>query len=482
MFLFGPPNIDKLRRERKIDKLVKILRGDKRSNLREQAAYALGQILAEGTLAAGKPAINALMWCLIDPSANGDLFVSAINALLLSNDGSKALMEYIRYSYHDDYKTRELVREQIMQVLTQTSNEKYSEFFYGLLSYPIDTMHSFKDKMSKARLHVAAIKALSKIGDKKANPIIEQYLERFQSGETDLKEFGFVATAAKETLRRYGKKTTKQVANGLSYENPETHGPVSDSPKKQLAPRPKNISRKLLRLIAQDRLDEAAQLDGPVITTLIKHLKKPSYLDVHLGIVKTLAKTGDKSIVKPLITIIEDENNLSSLRIAAIEALSMTNLSENPEAKDSIAQQLSSSNTLISAVALTALGQLGDTRAVKPLIAKLKSNENIESLNIKDETIHVLVDTTQRLLELSATALDFEDLERLAHLQDLKRRVRQFIVTDEWEDEDEYGRHTVSNGYWDYKILSTVDLSPIRELAQQELMKRKDNIGRKQTD
>jgi HEAT repeat protein len=476
MFLFGPPNIDKLKRERKVDKLIRILRRDKRNDVRQAAAHALGQILSDGIFATD--IIHAMMECLTNLYTNEELFVSTIDALLLSKDGLKALMEYIRKSYHDNYRNysaSESVRNRIIQVLTQTPDQKYSAFFYELLEYPIYTMHSPLDEINKARVHAAAIEALSKIGDKKAIPIIREYLdpEMFGYENVDPEQFAFVAKTAKEALRRYGKTAAGEVIDTLSDESSETRKAAADYLEKELHWKPKNISQELLFLIAQEKLDEAARLDGPVIATLTKFLSNPSYEGIRLDIVKTLARIGDKRIIQPLITIIRDKTNSPVVTEAAIKAVGMIGSSKNPKVNDVIAQELETYHRIVSAIAL---GKLGDKRAAPTLIAELKKNENVEDGHADDKTLLDLVDATQSLLNLGAITLDLEDLDRLAHLEDLKKIRSKYITTKEDQDEDEYGRYTVRDGYWNKTVVSTVDMSSIRGLAQQEVTRRNKKL------
>jgi HEAT repeat protein len=230
---------------------------------------------------------------------------------------------------------------------------------------------------------------------------------------------------------------------------------------------PTNISEQLLYLIVQNKLEYAAKLDGPVTETLAEFLADPSYKHFRLEIVKTLAKTGDAGMVRPLIKIIDDKTNLSIVRVAAIEAIGKTGCSENLEARDTLAKELGTPDQIVSAIAL---GRLGDKRAAKTLLEKLSLNENAIKKELQADNIIFddLAEATQILLKVSAKDIDSEDLERLAKLQDIR------VTETEYYEEldltaDEY--RTITNSR-DYTILS-LDLSSIRELAQRELKERK---------
>lgn len=269
---------------------------------------------------------------------------------------------------------------------------------------------------------------------------------------------------------------------------------------------PKNISEQLLYIIAQGKLEDAVKLDDSVAAILMEFIAESSYMGIRPEIIRILAKIDDKRIVKPLmaiitdgknsftvleaaikligapnfsknldgnditvvtqslISIIKEGKNLPAVRAAAIKAAGNIGFSKNQEGNDVIAQELKTSNQEIAAIAL---GRLGDKRAAGILAANLELKEKFEE---GYKTVTDLVNATESLLTLSAKALDLKDLEKLAQLDDLKEVETKY----EWKmnsgADDPYAN---THREEETTTIFTKDLSQIRELARQELDRRK---------
>ena len=98
-----------------------------------------------------------------------------------------------------------------------------------------------------------------------------------------------------------------------------------------------------------------------------------------------------------------------------------------------------------------ALGQIGDARAVKPLVATVVNTKNLRELTYPmpvEEPILAL----EKVLERSATEVPTEDLHKVAALED-----SVFISTP-----------PETCMYWE----KTIDCSHVKQLARQELIRR----------
>jgi HEAT repeat protein len=96
--------------------------------------------------------------------------------------------------------------------------------------------------------------------------------------------------------------------------------------------------------------------------------------DLRLFIIRTLGKLADKQAIDPLMNVAKDQNESPSVHEAAISALGYV---QGKRAFEPLLEALADGDSNIRSAAASALGSLGDRRAVPRLIALLKDEYHV---------------------------------------------------------------------------------------------------------
>jgi hypothetical protein len=144
--------------------------------------------------------------------------------------------------------------------------------------------------------------------------------------------------------------------------------------------------------------------------------------------------------VQPLIATLKDRS--SGLRTLAAKALAKLDASR---AGEPLIAALEDSSQEVRCVAADLLGELGDARAVAPLVKAAK---------VKTELAFIIVKNLEKVLTLSATSARTEDLMLVRSLDN--------VACIAWCGGCNYSA----------KYDTSVDCSPVRQLARQELIRR----------
>ena len=164
--------------------------------------------------------------------------------------------------------------------------------------------------------------------------------------------------------------------------------------------------------------------------------------EVRIEVVQRLGEIGDERAVKPLIDTLDDESLV--VREKAARALGLL---RKPEATEPLISTLhSNTNLLITCAIIDALGQIGDTRAIDPLITFLSHQESkirecaaaslggIRNARAVEPLIDALSDEQERVRWYAADSLGkignpvcVDALIKL--LTDTSARVRESAVT-----------------------------------------------------
>lgn len=181
--------------------------------------------------------------------------------------------------------------------------------------------------------------------------------------------------------------------------------------------------------------------DPSVIDVLINAISDKEE-DVRIVVVQALGEIGDERAVKPLIYTLNDE----SMVVSEKAAKALGQLGEKEAAGALISALNSNTNLSIVCSIIEALGQIGDTRAVEPLIAFLTHKESkvrectaaslgkLRDARAVEPLIAVLNDEQERVRWYAADSLGkigdpvcVESLVKL--LSDNSARVRESAVT-----------------------------------------------------
>src|SRR3989339_18383 len=187
---------------------------------------------------------------------------------------------------------------------------------------------------------------------------------------------------------------------------------------------------------------ELAKIKDPSVIDVLIDATSDKQEEVRIEVIQTLGEIGDERAVNPLVYTLGDE----SLVVREKSARALGNLGR-PEAGEALISALNSNTNLTIVCAIAeALGQIGDTRAVEPLITFLHHKESIirectaSSLgNLRDSRavaslIAALNDEQERVRWYAADSLGkigdpvcVDSLIKL--LSDTNARVRESAVT-----------------------------------------------------
>ncbi|MBZ0306363.1 MAG: HEAT repeat domain-containing protein [Anaerolineae bacterium] len=284
----------------------------------------------------------------------------------------------------------------------------------------------------------------------------------------------------------------------------------------------KRSLEQLLSLIVRQQLDEIVTLQSDAVEPLIAFLRDPAYNGISKEVLIVLDRIGDTRAVEPIITTqLPKHRPYTAVDVLGLlgDARAVEPLLNHPDNKDDfffqqtldavgnigdaravepileILQQ-SGSSFRLREKAVEALGKIGDARAVDPLASCLEDKDaavrgaailalaHLGDVRVVTALLDLLgqeqkknlaacVTALTALLKSSASRMDADNLAICAELKDYEIKEQdKYVVTDEYEDEDQYGRHTVTQGFWMYKVVQTIDCHSIRELAKKELDRR----------
>lgn len=187
---------------------------------------------------------------------------------------------------------------------------------------------------------------------------------------------------------------------------------------------------------------ELAKMKDPAIVDVLIDAISDEQEEVRIEVVQTLGEIGDERAIKPLIGTLEDESLI--VREKAARALGKVGKSE---AEESLIAALQNNTSLsIVCAGIESLGQIGDARAVEPLIGLLTHKESqirectAAALGkIRDKRsvvplITALNDEQERVRWYAADSLgkigDLSSVDSLIKLlSDTSARVRESAVT-----------------------------------------------------
>ncbi len=261
------------------------------------------------------------------------------------------------------------------------------------------------------------LKALGRTGDPKVIPLLIELVSEYLSDRPSEPHFG---KPSADALVQLGSLVYQPLLEAL-------HQPRYRSDRLRLADtltrcgwKPTNTQESVLYLAACGRWDEVAQLGAEAADYLIANFAvyERWHEEETTHAIWTLEKIGTESSKAFLLDILEHQYSW------------------------------------ISRQAALAVAKMGDARALPRLVDSMTTPEHFQYV--------------ERALRDDAANAPLESLQNLLNLQDLKLQDK-YVTTSEYVDEDGYGRHTVTEGYWTYKNCGS---EPIRQLAQQELARR----------
>jgi HEAT repeat protein len=139
---------------------------------------------------------------------------------------------------------------------------------------------------------------------------------------------------------------------------------------KSLGWQPGNDTERTLAAIARHDFQEVVSLGAAAVDTLIAMLRG-SDEGVRQIVAQALGKIRDTRAVEPLLAMLKDENESVAMRIIASQALAEIG---DTRAVEALLAMLKDENAFLPMriKATQALGKIGDTRAVEPLVAVIE--------------------------------------------------------------------------------------------------------------
>jgi len=369
MFLFGPPNVEKLKAKKDIDGLVKTLQYQKdQGQIRRAAAEALGEI---GDARAIEPLIAILK------DGNSDIHKAGAEALGKIGD-ARAVKPLIAALKSNNGEVRQAAAEALGKIGDACA------------------IDSLVDALSSEDVCLAATDVLVKIGTPAVGPLTNTLRDNNL----------YLRKAAVKVLDEIGWKPGLD-ETGASYwvvkreweRCIEIGAPAVDS---LIAVLKGNEGE--VRLAAIETLGKIG--DARAVVSLIVALKDDSG-DLRQASTEALGKIGDARAVEPLIshlvyggdavsealgkigapaiepliaTLKNKDKETSGRRQAAIDALGKI----GAPAVEPLIATLRDSNENVRDAATKALGKISDTRAIDPLLTALKnSNREIRAIVLK---------------------------------------------------------------------------------------------------
>lgn len=371
---FFEPNVKKQSEKRNVDGLIKSLQYQKNSNVRREAAEALGKI--EDTKAVG-PLIRALN----DNSDN----VRENVAWALGKIGGVKAVESLIGALKDNEKD---VISVVVEALVKIGESSVETLVVAL-----------KDRCESIRINVADV--LDKLGWSPTDQV-EQTSYFLTVEDWD-------ALKIMDKLIKIGKPATETLIDALEYEGEfvrknaaEALGKIGEVQAVEPLIEILKDDDMTVRSVAVDAL---SNIGKPAVETLISAMKDTCE-HVRWSTAEALGKTEDTRAVEPLISVLKDacdqvrSNAAMALgKIGDSKALKpliralndkCDNVRENAawalgNTRNNIVVQsliyvMKDKNKHVRRKAIEALGKIGDTKAVQPLIAALNHDTDMRSV------------------------------------------------------------------------------------------------------
>ncbi|MBI2469798.1 MAG: HEAT repeat domain-containing protein [Planctomycetes bacterium] len=433
---------------RKLDEWTEQLHSND-PTIRSSAAVSL---LGLNLLDAQEPLVKILK----DDKENEDVQVSIINAFGFTRD-DRATDIMIELLDSESITLQTAAAEALSMLKTRTSVRKMSEAM-------LDPQRSLNVKMLLAKSlgntnNRDAVEPLIKmlaINDRGLREVAKKSLEKItkQADGNDpawWKEW-WIRNKSKTREQWLEDIVLKQEENTKQFESKFEHLKLEIAQKsiKLLELRPdKSDPKPLIEAIKSEYPEirifaakELVKIKDPSVIGVLIDAASDKQEEVRIEVIQTLGEIGDERAVKPLIYTLGDE----SLVVREKSANALGKLGR-PEAEESLISALNSNTNLsIVCAIIESLGQLGDTRAVEPLIAflghkeakirectaaslgKLRDTRAVESL------IAALNDEQERVRWYAADSLgkigDPASVDSLIKLlSDTSARVRESAVT-----------------------------------------------------
>ncbi|MEZ5941764.1 MAG: HEAT repeat domain-containing protein [Planctomycetaceae bacterium] len=354
--------------------------------------------------------------------------------------------------------------------------------------------------IQKLALHLPVIKALGELGDHRAvTPLIKwricfddlSYLDKERNSvvgralDDAIKQLEAPAVEALITLLKDSHHSVRGAAAMLLGElhNPEAVDPLiellQDSDGRVLARTAISLgqlgdSRALQPLLerlshSESRRGIAEALgvlgDTRAVEPLIECLSRPKDSATHETIV-ALGKLNDPRAVAPLMKFLTDSDY--GLRCSTATALG--NLGDTA-AVEPLIDLLEDEKSMVQEQAAAALAKINDVRSVEPLVSALQKCQGAEEVYTSGGTIHPYMpgkpfhDALVVMLQSKPETVPDEQLGSIVVLQDINS-LRTYIKDDCGIKEE-----TKRENFTD-------DLSGLRQLARQELARRKSSQAR----
>jgi HEAT repeat protein len=386
MGLFGPPNVEKLKAKKDINGLIKALAYQNDNEIRKAAAIALGEI-------GGASAVHSLMFALKDTDVKavilaalvqiGEPTVNWLTNYPLDNEGIKILEKIGSY---------EAIQMLMAEANHVGNKETKSNAIEALVRIGGPAVEQIIDRISISYSSLEGyVEVLGRVGGENAVRLLCDARER---GSRDVRRniviclgnIGGKKAAATliDLLKDKDWSVRSEAAKFLGYiGDQEAVAPLINLLKDG------NSSVVMAAVESLNRLGNSTGVEA--LIPLLKH----EYDAVRLLIVESLGKMGDQSAVEPLFTSLTDE----SLKVRLAAAIALDELGWQPDqgkhgadywivrrrwnscvqiganAVEPLLAALESDDGEVRKEIIVALNQIGDHRAVKPLIRKLTDED-----------------------------------------------------------------------------------------------------------
>jgi len=361
MWIFGPPNVEKLKAKSDVNSLIKALNYPKDDSVRSAAAKALGEIKA--TLA-----VEPLIAVLKDKSG----LVRQSAALALGQIGDSRAVEPLITVLKDIFLLRPAAK-----ALGQIGDTRAVE--------PLIAALKNSDKFARS----AVVESLGRIGDTRAiRPLVAALMDSSE----------LVSETAVEALVRIGLPAVKPLVEALYDSREDVHkivagvlvkiGPSTIDPLitamdnsypwirktaaetlDRLGWQPETDELRITYWIAKRQWSKCVEIGASAVIALIPKLHDIDW-NVSRETALALGQIGDSRAVMPLVIALKHNNEF--VRSAAAKALGEIG---NADAVTPLITALNDASASVRQSAAQALGHIGDTRAVEPLIAALNNSD-----------------------------------------------------------------------------------------------------------
>jgi HEAT repeat protein len=400
MPLFGPPNVEKLKARGNTKGLIKALDYSKSTNVRIDAAKALGEI-------GDAQAMELLITALGDE--NSDVRAAVANAL--GGIGGLEAVEPLIITLDDE---SENVRSATAEALGEIGDARAVEPLIAAL------IAALKDKASG--MSQAAARALGEIGTPAVEPLTAALKDSNSvvrwAAVRALGEMGapavelltaalkdsdlFIRWAAATALGEMGKPAVEPLITALK-DGDSLVRQVAINALETIGWQASQDESGAAYWIAKQEWSRCSEIGAPAVEPLIATLKDREPV-VRKFAAKALGEIGDTRAIEPLTAMLDDQDSIVPETVAqALDVLSWRPRRDatgaaywiakgecgkcvkiGQRAVEPLITALKHVNSHVRESAAKALGEIGDARAVEPLIAALKDINWGESENTTD--------------------------------------------------------------------------------------------------